>query len=322
MSQKKSKPCEVEQNSLPTYSMQEIRQQFGHHFERYAELRKVELNERSLETERDINKSLWKYLLMMNFQGDELEVTREDLMRYAEFTFKRKDLKRNSAIHLVRVLKNFYNEAHKQEWICDNPYRGIHLPKEEENLINVLSVKQMKKLLELPDLLTAHGIQARAIMELMYSCALRSSEVINLKQESFSEDYRTLTLTGKGSKTAAIPVGRVAAHCCKFWIEQVLPQINEHNIENVFLSLKTKKEMGDQTLWGLIRTYTKQILPDQDIGTHFFRYSAISHLADEGVDVRVLMCYARHARLHTTMKYIKQSFQKLQEVFRETHPRS
>jgi integrase/recombinase XerD len=303
--------------------MEDLRGQFGKHYERYAKLRSLQLTERSMETERDAQKSLWKYLVSIGFEGDELAVTREVLQDYAEHLFSRKDLKRNTGIHLVQMLKSFYTEAFKQGWISENPYRNIKLPKREQVLINVLSVKQMKELLELPDYNTnVSDMQTKTIMELMYSCGLRCTETLSLTADAFHDEYRTLHIKGKGEKTAYLPVGRVAAHFLKHWIEEVHPKINIHKVPEIFISLQTRRKMDKQTLWSHVRKFTKQIVPDQDIGTHFFKYSITSHLADEGVDARILMQFSRHERLHTTMKYVKQSFQKMQEVFRQSHPRS
>lgn len=295
---------------------------FGAHFEKYTKLREVDMSPRSIQTMKDTHKAFWKFLGSTGFKGDELAVSREDILRYAEYVFKRKDLKRNTAINYIRFLNSFYLEAVKQGWLGENPYRGIELPKEEKILINVVSVKEMKEILECPQLNSVEGQMARTVMELMYSCALRRDELLSLTAQNFSEDCRTLTFIRKGQKEVSLPVGKVAAHFVRHWIEQVWPKLNQGHEPELFLSLKTKKKMDKQTLWALISKYAKQILPERDLGTHFFRYSACSHLADEGVDIRILQEYMSHEKTYTTMKYIQQSFQKLQEVFRKTHPRS
>ena len=145
--------------------------------------------------------------------------------------------------------------------------------------------------------------------------------MINLREENFQENYRLLRLKGKGSKEAVLPVGKVAGHFCKFYAEELRPTFDKGkgNLE-FFLSMQ-HRPFYIKGLRQIIQDY----LPLTDIKTvvspHVFRYSIASHLAEEGVDIRLIQAFLRHDDLDTTAKYIKLSYQKLQEVHNETHPR-
>lgn len=291
---------------------------------RYFEMRSKVMRPRSLEGDLHAHRCFWEYLEETGFEGDELSVTREVLKKYAEHVFSNEKLSSNTARNRIYKLKHFYNEAVKQGWAAASPWVGIQLPKVEKNPITVLTVKEIKALLEVPDLSTLKGIRDRAMFELMYSCALRCSELLQVKAEDFGEDYRTLRVVGKGDKEAMLPVGKMAAHFVRFYAEQVKPALQKDRMtgEPLFSSVSTGTPIGKQALYTSIRTHAKKVLGDKLVGTHVFRYSACTHLADEGVDIRVIQEFMRHNKPSTTARYIQQSYQQLQRVYKDAHPRS
>ena len=295
---------------------------FGIHFERYYKIRRVALKAVTLDKEYLAHQEFWNFLKARNFKGDELSVVRKDLQDYAAKQFKNKAIKSNTARNKIYVLKHFYHEAVLQGWILSSPWAGITLPKVEQNPIEVLTVKQMKQLLEAPDLNTIKGIRDRTIFELMYSSALRVGDLISLTADQFSGDYRTLRLKGKGDKESVLPVGKVAAHFMKFYTEQIYPKTNTKGHSELFVSLRSGQHMSKNVLYQLIGSYGKQLFQGRYLGTHVFRYSICTHLADEGVDIRLIQEFMRHGKPSTTMSYVHQSYQKLQQVFNDTHPRS
>ena len=156
----------------------------------------------------------------------------------------------------------------------------------------------------------------------MYSCALRVSDLSSLTADQFSGDYRTLRLKGKGEKEAVLPVGKIASHFVKYYTTEVFPKLNHREQACLFISTRSGQVMRKDVLYQLIGQYGKNLFDGRYLGTHVFRYSACTHLADEGVDIRLIQEYMRHAKPSTTMRYVHQSYQKLQQVFKDTHPRS
>lgn len=296
--------------------------QFGLHFERYFQIRIVSVVEKTLQRERELHKQFWEYLKRKKFKGHELDVKRKDLQDYAEYQFSRKDIQRNTARNKVYVLKHFYVEAVKQDWIVSSPWSGIQLPKVEHNPIDVMTVKQMKQFLELPNINTIKGVRDRTMFELMYSCALRSSDLLSLTADHFQESNSLLRVKGKADKECVLPVGKVAKHFINFYIEHIHSKINVLKEKKLFLSVATGKALNKNVLYGIMRSYSDQMFPNRPLGTHVFRYSICTHLADEGVDIRYIQEFMRHSKPSTTMRYVSQSYQKLQQVFNETHPRS
>jgi integrase/recombinase XerD len=199
---------------------------------------------------------------------------------------------------------------------------GIHIPQPVKTPVQILTIKQMKELMTLPDLDTARGIRDRTMLELFYSCAFRLHEITTLTPDNFTEDYRRVKVRGKGSKDAVLPVGRMAAHFTRFYTEKIYPVLNRHSTDKLFLSVTTAAPLDKHVVYNSLRTYLKQIVPDRNIGTHIFRYSICTHLSEAGVDIRLLQEFMRHEKISTTARYIKRTFSRLQDTHKQTHPRS
>jgi len=305
-----------------TLTSRSLRDRFGKHFDRYCLIRRAAgTRDATLQREYECHYLFWKYLRERRFKGDELAVKKQHVHEYANMLFEDPGTKHNTARRKIEKLRLFYREAVRQEWILKDPTADYRLPKKEENPITVLTVKQVKELLGLPDLTTAKGIRDRTMMELFYSSAFRLGEMAKLTDEDFTDDYRKVKIRGKGGKESILPVGRMAAHFAKFYVHHVWPRINPHGHDQLFLSVNTNQPMNKHVIYNTLRSYMKRIVPDRTIGMHVFRYSIATHLADEGVDIRLIQEFMRHDKPSTTARYIKRSFQRLQQVHRDTHPR-
>jgi integrase/recombinase XerD len=159
-------------------------------------------------------------------------------------------------------------------------------------------------------------------MELMYSSALRRSELVELKTSSFLDDYRCVKVMGKGTKESILPVGKLAAHFLKFYIEHVLPEPIKQNDNNVFISFNRQEPLKSKYVYQMVRDYGRKAQFKFDISPHVFRYSIATHLADNGVDVKFIQDFLRHESPRTTTRYIEQGFKQLQSVHERTHPRA
>ncbi len=289
------------------------------YFDHYLRIRKTAgLSEMTLQTEIECHKKLWNFL---EVSGDELKITREQILSYSEY-LSELDLKPNTRRKLLGNLRSFYEYAVRQGWIVLSPMNRIQLPSKREDPPKVLSVPQMKTLLALPDLNTALGIRDRTIMELMYSSALRRSEILTLKASSFFENYRRVRVLGKGNKEAVLPVGKLPAHFLKFYSEEVLKGFHHRKNDCLFISVYSGDILKAKYLYQMIRDYGRQANFKIEIGPHVFRYSIATHLAEEGVDVKFIQEFLRHESPRTTTRYIEQGFKQLQSIHERTHPRS
>ncbi len=296
--------------------------EFGQYFEKYLNLRRVaQINESTLNREIIGMDLLINFLRAEGFEGNELEVTHQDALKFSQYINEKKTLKNNSKLHHLQMCRYFFKEAVKQGWIAKDPWKRIPLPKQEVIIPITLSVKQMKTLLEVPTLETVQGIRDRLIMELLYSCALRKSELVNLRTDSFGADFRTVRVKGKGNKEAVLPVGKMAAHFTHFYLTALYPHLKNKGTDYLFCALKTGKPLDARMLERIVSLYGQEIGLKERLKPHTFRYSIATHLSEEGADIRMIQCYLRHDSIDTTAKYIRHNFKRLQEVHRQTHPR-
>lgn len=297
--------------------------EFGIWFDKYRKIREAaNISKTTVDNEYKSHKAFWEYLREHHPSvADEISINKAYVQSYASYVNGRMDWKVNTKSIRLSSLKPFYKEAVTQEWMLVNPTLELQPPKMEEIVINVLTVKQVKELLSMPDLNTYDGLRNRAILELMYSTGIRSNEVFQIKIDDFSEDYRRVTIRGKGGRVDVIPVGKMAAHFARFYIENLRSYFFQPKCEVCFISTRHDKPMVQVNLNLILTAYGKQFNPPIRITPHTLRYSIATHLDDEGVDIRLIQEFLRHESINTTSHYISQGIKKLREVHSKTHPR-
>ena len=293
---------------------------FGAYFEKYLTVHRTVKKESSLKLESWKQEQFWRFLDYKGFKGDELQVKREHVQDYLK-KLSEIELSPNTIWSYLTLIRPFYEYAVKENWIYRSPFLGIKLPQRKIEVNTVLSISQMKKLLDSPDLSTITGLRDKVMMELMYSCGLRRSEVCLLKVDDLAEDYRSLQVMGKGDKEAVLPVSKIAAHYLKHYLEKVYPSFNRHQQPYVFLSTFERTHLGDTQVQRIVKHYADQ-LGFVGVSPHVFRYSVATHFDEEGVDIRYIQEFLRHESIGTTSRYIKQGFHRLQQIHKKTHPNS
>jgi integrase/recombinase XerD len=293
----------------------------GQHFETYLKIQTSYKSNSTLELETWKQKQFWRYLQDNDFKGDELAVKRHHVQAYLKHLNDQK-LSVNTIWSYLSCIRPFYEFAVKENWLYSSPFLGVKLPKRKVEACRVLSVTQMKTLLEAPDLSTVIGLRDRVMMELMYSCGLRRSEVCSLKADAIGEDYRSLKVMGKGAKEAVLPVGKIAAHYLKHYLENVYSFFNRNHSPFLFLSTFKREPLYEGQILRIVKEYAQKVAIALNVSPHVFRYSIATHFDEEGVDIRYIQEFLRHESISTTSRYIKQGFYRLQQVHRQTHPHS
>lgn len=279
-------------------------------YDQYEKIRRAaRISERTIEIERGSHERLWKFV----GHEDLLKISTQDIENFSLHLFE-SNLSQSYCLLILKSIRGFYSESIKQNWALSNPIGRLPLPKRAETLPVILAVPQMKKLITSPDITGIKGVRDRAILELMYSSGLRRNEIISVESEMFSNDFRTIRFIGKNQKEAVVPVGKMAAHFCKFCAEFF-------NEKYLFVSLKTFQPLRKEVLNRLVKSYAKECKLEGKITPHTFRYSIATHLSDQGVDIRLIQEFMRHDNINTTSGYIKHGVQKLKEIHSKTHPR-
>lgn len=280
------------------------------YFEKYIKLRRVEnISETTIKNEIHSHKQLWKFVK----QDDPFKITQQDFERYSLYLVN-SGYAQNTCHNAIKNLRQFYSEAVLQDWILINPMLKVPIPKRIQVLPSILSVQQMKSLITSPNIETLKGFRDRAVMELMYSTALRCSEIISVSEDMFSEDFRTIRIKGKGNKEVVLPVGKMAAHFCKYCVKRF-------GSNPIFLSTQRFLPIKKVCVQRIVKSYSEKLNFKNRVTPHSFRYSIATHLADQGVDIRLIQEFMRHDSIDTTSNYIRHGIRKIKEVHSNTHPR-
>ncbi len=296
---------------------------FGQHLNKYLEYRLAEqIKESSLLNEVKAHVWFWRYLVKNKIAiGNELEVQPKTIQNYS-FWLHQQKLKDTTKQFKINTLSPFYQKSYNLGWLNKNPMSRIEKLPYRLPLPKVLSESKMKALLKEPDLNTVSGCRDRTVMELMWSSGIRADEVINLKLNEFSENFRSVRVIGKADKEAVLPVTKIAAGYIKFWVTKLRPHIvKEADNPYLFISLNTGDQIAKNVLKNIITLYATKIgLKKGELSPHVFRYSLATHLHNRGVDLFLISEMLRHNSIDTTSRYVAMDLAMMKKVFERCHP--
>lgn len=231
----------------------------------------------------------------------------------------REGLHGRSIARLLSSLRSLFRYLLREELVTHNPAEGVSAPKVKRSLPKVLDADQVSRLLEIKGK-DPLSLRDRAIMELMYSSGLRLSELVGLDLNDIDYADALVRVTGKGSKTRVLPVGRLAIQALKEWLGQRDGLAKPDELA-IFVSRNGSRLSGraiEQRMrqWGL-----KQGL-DARVHPHRLRHSFASHLLESSGDLRAVQELLGHADIGTTQIYTHLDFQHLAQVYDAAHPRA
>ncbi|WP_324025874.1 site-specific tyrosine recombinase XerD [Maribacter sp. BPC-D8] len=227
-----------------------------------------------------------------------------------------------SQARVISGLKSFFNYLIFEDYRKDNPLDLIESPKIGRKLPDTLSENEIDKLIGAIDLSSAEGERNRAMLETLYGCGLRVSELIGLKISDlfFEEDF--IKVTGKGNKQRFVPISAVN----KKYIDIYRNEIRVHlNIQEGFQDILFLNRRGKQLTRAMIFTIVKNLAVtiglEKSISPHTFRHSFATHLLENGADLRSIQQMLGHESITTTEIYMHVDRSHLAEVMNTYHPR-
>ena len=226
-----------------------------------------------------------------------------------------------SIARCVSALRSFFKFLREQKLRTDNPLSQHKTPQIGRSLPQDLSEKEIEALLDAPNIYTALGLRDRTMLEVLYACGLRVSELINLKLELINLNQGYLRILGKGNKERLVPLGQHA----KEWIEKYLiearPQLVKSNIDYLFLT-QHGGIMSRQNFWYALKRYALMANIQTEISPHTLRHAFATHLLNHGADLRVVQMLLGHTDLSTTQIYTHVAQVRLQQLHAQHHPRA
>jgi integrase/recombinase XerD len=247
-----------------------------------------------------------------------LSLTRNDLREWL-MDLSHQSISENSKRRLISAVRGFYKflmiEGHLEKSPAedlDTPVKSFYLPK-------FLNQSEMELLLAVPDVATDSGLRDRAMLELMYACGLRVSEVVNLKLQNADLDGGILTCTGKGSKTRRVPIGTSAVE----WLRRYLAErrkIENIEIDNLFVT-SLGRPLNRQQIHSMVSECGERCRL-KGVSPHTLRHSFATHLVQNRADIRSVQQMLGHADISTTQIYTHITDAHLKKAYENFHPRS
>lgn len=267
------------------------------------------------------------HLLMKSLQlkADEelLQVSRQQLIAYL-VRLKQEGRASSTVARKLASIKAFYRFLTAERYIRRNPAevleaasRGLHLPK-------VLSVQEVERLLDEPNLGTLDGYRDKTMLELLYATGMRVSELVNVPVKNVDMKMQYVIVMGKGSKERMLPLGRTALHYLEHYLSVVRPQLL-HGKPDAAAELFVTGWGGPMTrerFYEIIVAYGKSAGISKRVTPHMLRHSFATHLLNNGTDLRIVQELLGHADISTTQIYTHLDVERLREVYDKTHPRA
>ncbi|MEA3328567.1 MAG: site-specific tyrosine recombinase XerD [Candidatus Omnitrophota bacterium] len=269
--------------------------------------------------QRDLN----NYLDFLKKKGIESleKVKREHI---TDFSLARKDkgLSVNSISRNLVAIKVFHRFLANEQHISGDVTDILTSPKLWKKLPEVLNVEEVSKLLSQPDLSAWTGIRDRAILEMLYGAGARVAELSGLKLSDLSLEAGFIKCTGKGGKERIVPLGKEATKAVKVYLNKIRPGLVKKENQPVLFLNRFGRKISRQTLWKLIKKYSRSARIDKLITPHTLRHSFATHLLKGGADLRAVQEMLGHADIATTQIYTHIDKDHLKAVHHKYHPRS
>ena len=221
------------------------------------------------------------------------------------------------ALVAVRALHRFLVE---EGAAAADPTDAVGAPRVPQGLPKALTEAQVESLLAAVTGVDDRARRDRAILEVLYGCGLRISELVGLSLPDLDLDGGTLRAYGKGSKERVVPVGRFAREALAEWLPRRM-RLAVHREDAVFVNLRGRR-LSRQGAWLILRGYATQVGLADRLSPHVLRHSCATHMLDHGADIRAVQELLGHASISTTQVYTKVSTERLWKVYAEAHPRA
>ena len=270
----------------------------------------------------DINK-LTSFLKSIN--KDDIDYSDIDTIIIREFVeyLYNLGISSYSQARIISGIKSFFNYLLIEEKIKINPTELIESPKLDKKLPDTLNIEDIEKILSSIELDSFEGVRNRAIIETLYSCGLRVSELINLSYQNLYLDIGFVKVIGKASKERLVPIGSAAIKYIKIYSDQHRKNIKIKSGNEGFLFLNRRgSKISRNMIFIIIQKISKKINLEKKISPHTFRHSFATHMIEGGADLRAVQEMLGHESITTTEIYTHLNKEYLREVVNKFHPRS
>jgi integrase/recombinase XerD len=250
-----------------------------------------------------------------------LEVSSDDIKEFLQKISK--GMNSSSQSRIISGLRSFFEFLIFEKYISQNPLRLIESPKISRKLPDTLSIEEIDLLISNLDLSKEQGERNLAIIELLYGCGIRVSELVDLKISDLFFNENFIKVTGKGNKQRLIPIGNITKQNVNNYLQnsrnkiKVISAFNDH----VFLN-RRGKNLTRAMIFTIVKNLGKKANFSKSISPHTFRHSFATHLLENGADLRTIQQLLGHESITTTEIYMHLDNKYLSEALNKFHPRA
>ncbi|WP_298393953.1 site-specific tyrosine recombinase XerD [Flavobacterium sp.] len=249
-----------------------------------------------------------------------IKITEETIQQFIYAVAK--EVNARSQARIISGLKSFFSYLIFEDYRTDNPMELIEAPRLGRKLPDTLSVQDIDALIEAIDLSKPEGERNRAMLETLYGCGLRVSELVNLKISDLFFDEGFIKITGKGNKQRFVPISEVTQKYILLYKSTIRNHLAIHKGHEDTLFLNRRgKQLTRAMVFTIIKDLAVKINLLKSISPHIFRHSFATHLLENGADLRAIQLMLGHESITTTEIYVHLDRKHLTQVMNSYHPR-
>ena len=229
---------------------------------------------------------------------------------------------RSSISRKLACIRSFFKYLTREEVLETNPAAGVSTPKREKRLPLFLDAEEVTHLMEAPSKNSWDEKRDRAILETLYSCGLRVSELVGLNHEDMDFFSGLVRVRGKGKKERIVPVGQTALTAIQEYLKQRAPKDGDQSYKKPLYINRSGGRLTDRSVRRVILKYARRIALKKGVSPHTLRHSFATHMLDRGADLRSVQELLGHQNLATTQIYTHVTTRRLKEAYDAAHPRA
>jgi len=263
---------------------------------------------------------LCNYLNQHAIDISPIKISEETLQQFIHHIAK--EVNPRSQSRIISGLKSFFSYLIFEDYRQDNPLELIEAPRIGRKLPDTLSLAEIDALIEAIDLSSDSGERNRTILETLYSCGLRVSELVSLKISDLFFDEGFIKITGKGNKQRFVPISPLTQKYIELYRNTVRNQMSiQKGFEDTLFLNRRGKQLTRAMIFTIIKDLAVKINLNKNISPHTFRHSFASHLLENGADLRSIQLMLGHESITTTEIYVHLDRKFLTQIMNTYHPR-
>jgi len=263
---------------------------------------------------------LLAFLNAVSVEVSPVKISEETLQQFIYSVSK--EVNARSQARIISGLKSFFSYLIFEDYRNDNPLELIETPKTGRRLPDTLALAEIDALIDAVDLSLPEGERNRAMLETLYGCGLRVSELVTLKISDLFFDEGFIKITGKGNKQRFVPIGNLTRKYIEIYKNSVRPHLNiQKGSEDTLFLNRRGKQLTRAMIFTIIKNLADKINLNKTISPHTFRHSFATHLLENGADLRSIQLMLGHESITTTEIYVHLDRKHLTQVMNAFHPR-